>query len=175
MILQFYNGTSVSNPKPGFIRQCVADLGADEFLILTAGQERYLQTYLNPDGTFQLEYRDGDYDRHFAAVDTTLPAERISETFENYAAENSVWRDSLEWEKVDFEEDFEGDAAAEDAYEIGHELLAKIPVGSETRPSDGTDQKCAVCGSVTGSFHATGCGLEECPKCHDKITVCGCL
>ncbi|MEU4597738.1 hypothetical protein [Nocardia sp. NPDC023988] len=44
----------------------VADLAApNPYLIVERGEQSYIQTYRDPDGTYTLEYRDGSADRHF--------------------------------------------------------------------------------------------------------------
>ncbi|MEV0683775.1 hypothetical protein AB0I35_07905 [Nocardia sp. NPDC050378] len=44
----------------------VAGLAApNPYLIVERGEQNYIQTYRDPDGTYTLEYRDGSADRHF--------------------------------------------------------------------------------------------------------------
>jgi hypothetical protein len=33
---------------------------------------------------------------------------------------------------------------------------------------------CSDCFARAGQYHAIGCDLEECPKCHRQMISCGC-
>jgi hypothetical protein len=36
------------------------------------------------------------------------------------------------------------------------------------------DIPCHDCGVIKGQYHADGCDVEECPKCHHQLLGCGC-
>jgi hypothetical protein len=49
----------------------------------------------------------------------------------------------------------------------------RIRCGSEAEV--GTEMTfCSDCFAQAGQYHAIGCDLEECPKCHTQMISCGC-
>jgi len=35
--------------------------------------------------------------------------------------------------------------------------------------------RCPDCGVSIGGFHHPGCGHEKCPRCGERLSLCGCL
>lgn len=58
----------------------------------------------------------------------------------------------------------------------GKTVYSAIPYGSETRYTRRPDpgERCHDCNTLAGSFHHTGCDLEECPVCHGQFISCSC-
>ncbi len=50
----------------------------------------------------------------------------------------------------------------------------QIPFGNETRFTP-ENPHCSKCGIGTGGFHHPECPIEECPKCHIQLLICGCM
>ncbi|MFC4376749.1 hypothetical protein ACFO5K_21900 [Nocardia halotolerans] len=77
----------------------VAGLSApNPYLIVERGEQRYIQTYRDPNGTYTVEYRDGSPDRHFG---TTIddPA-RVAAVIWDWA--NEKIDTGLDWSRVEF-------------------------------------------------------------------------
>ena len=49
----------------------------------------------------------------------------------------------------------------------------RIRCGSEAEVGSEMDF-CSDCFAKAGQYHAIGCDLEECPKCHRQMISCGC-
>ncbi|QEG38884.1 hypothetical protein [Roseimaritima ulvae] len=110
MHLNLNDDQTIEGPSETQIRESLATLEVDAFAILSRGDEQYVQVYHNEDGSFQLEYRAGSYDQHFAAAQP--PAiEDVQDAFVAYAAADArdPWPASPSWEKMEFDADFEGD------------------------------------------------------------------
>ena len=89
------------SPSREQVRMSVVSLELDQYAVLTRGGERYIQTLLNSDGSFELEYRDGSADRHFRVVDRIESADSVAATFVAYLSADA-WKSNWEWEKVVF-------------------------------------------------------------------------
>lgn len=174
MLLNLNDDESYQEPDTSAVSNAIRHLELDTFAILSRADEDYVQTYHNDDGTYDLEYRAGSYDKHFRAVSETLTTEDIVKVFAAFMTGQADWMGELEWEKVDFDENFEGDLTYDNAYELNGEAYPKIPVGSEQPPIVLTQDSCSECGVATGDYHERGCELEECPRCHDPICGCDC-
>jgi hypothetical protein len=56
---------------------------------------------------------------------------------------------------------------------IGGVRYPRTRCGSE--PEVGSEMDfCSDCFAKAGQYHAIGCDLEECPKCHRQMISCGC-
>ena len=172
MILNINDERRVHKPNAARIHAAFDELGREEFLILSRDDENYVQTYLDEDGDLLLEYRDGSEDQHYSAEETDLDRRRVAGLFVAYTEGDASWNEGLSWELLEFDEDFEGDLTEDNAYLIGGEEFARIPIGSGVRDADVAE--CGDCGQAAGQFHAQECGLEECPSCHELMQGCPC-
>ncbi|MGY8767505.1 MAG: hypothetical protein ACKVH8_03595 [Pirellulales bacterium] len=109
MILTINDDKFFENPTEETVRNALTELVVDEFAILSRADEKYIQVYYNEEENFTLEYRDGSYDKHFAATPEPETCEEIQATFVAFLNNPTSWHESKEWKKVDFDEDFEGD------------------------------------------------------------------
>jgi hypothetical protein len=109
MILNVDDDRAFASPTVAQLQSELADLETDAFLILSRADEEYLQTYREEDGSFEVEYRDGSCDRHYRAESADLELQVLQGLFVAYFHGKSEWKASLTWEKVDFDEDFQGD------------------------------------------------------------------
>lgn len=50
---------------------------------------------------------------------------------------------------------------------------ARVRCGSEA-DMKGEMDFCSDCFAKSGQYHAVGCDLEQCPKCHGQMISCGC-
>ncbi len=72
------------------------------FVILTLADEKYLQTYYDPNSRkFTLEYRDGDETKHFVEATSLLTLTDIQKTFSNYYNKQNNWDKGISWEKLE--------------------------------------------------------------------------
>ena len=71
--------------------------GPDRFAVLRREAQRYIQTYANDDGTFDVEYRDGDRSHHFKS-DQAISRDELKQLFVAYATQgDNSWRTALPW------------------------------------------------------------------------------
>lgn len=174
MKLNISDEHTTQSPTTEMVVESVANLNLDEFAVLASADETYLQTYHNSDGTFQLEYREGSFENHYAASETGLTHTQIADVFAKYASGDSSWKSDFSWEKVEFDADFEGDLHVDNSYLIEGTEYRRVQVGQEKSARDIPPRPCPICGIASGEFHTQGCELEECPRCHDTINLCGC-
>lgn len=74
--------------------------GSNRFAVFQHEPQRYLQTYANEDGTFDLEYRDGGPDQHYRSAQPVSPTE-MKAAFVSYGLEgDESWRDQVAWENA---------------------------------------------------------------------------
>ena len=78
----------------------VAALELDTFAILYRAAADFIQTYYNDDGTYELEFRAGSYDKHFHATSEALTSGDILEAFAAFIADAPNWNRNWEWEIV---------------------------------------------------------------------------
>ncbi|MFJ4656295.1 hypothetical protein ACIP5Y_33950 [Nocardia sp. NPDC088792] len=79
----------------------IPELGAPgPYLIADRGDQFYIQTYRHEDGHYDLEYRDGSPEKHFAAV--TDDARIVSQLIWDWANDDRSRFDTLKWEKLGF-------------------------------------------------------------------------
>ena len=71
-----------------------------QFIILSRGNERYIQAYRNDDGSFLLEYRDGSAEAHFE-TETQAGIDDVEQAFIRYASNMDDWSAPWNWQKLD--------------------------------------------------------------------------
>ena len=108
MILNRNDDEYFENPDEQKIRSVLADLPAEEFAILSRFDEVYVQVYHNEDNTYQLEFRNGSYDQHFGADPDLISLQDVQNAFAAFLGGADDWSQAWVWEKIDFDEDFEG-------------------------------------------------------------------
>lgn len=110
MKLNINDEKAFSDPSPQVLRRELRGVDADEFAILSSGEERFLQMYRNDDESFQFEYRDGAYDKHFGADTSGAKLDDLTECFVAYL-EGDVerWKAAFNWQRIEFDPDFQGD------------------------------------------------------------------
>lgn len=174
MILNVDDDDYLENPDADTVRTAIIGLKADQFAVLNRGEQEYVQTYHNEDGSFQLEFRAGSADEHYAVDDDNLTVADVVNVFEGYLANQTDWKGGWTWEKVAFDDDFEGDLTADNAFLLGGEEYRRIAVGDEQDATVIKNGRCTACGVKVGEFHDDDCELEECPRCHGRLLQCDC-
>ncbi|GII58113.1 hypothetical protein Pth03_65020 [Planotetraspora thailandica] len=98
-------GQPVTDPSPDVLERAVRRLsGSNWFLILEAGEQRYVQIGLGPSagveaGWFALEHRDGSPDRHVRAL--VRDRGPLVTALLGFAAGDRGWADGFSWTKLD--------------------------------------------------------------------------
>jgi len=174
MLLNLNDDNFSENPDEEAISSAIQNLSVDQFAVLSRAENEYIQTYHNDDGSFQLEYRDGAYDKHYEATSDRISLNDAQRAFAAYFSGGEDWHLAWDWEILEFDQDFGEDLTFDSAYLLNGAEYRKIPVGSERNPADAYLEKCPVCAAMTGDFHVAGCELEECPRCHELIHECDC-
>ncbi|GAA2285993.1 hypothetical protein GCM10009853_046280 [Glycomyces scopariae] len=91
-------GRIIKNATREQVRNAAVELnlGAGEFLILAAGDEYYIQAYLEDSHDLHMEYREGSARYHFQSVQPCSPAQMIDLVL-SYFDRNFRWRTMIEW------------------------------------------------------------------------------
>ena len=98
------DATPRRNPSMELIKQVVAQLTlpneGNGFLIIEREDQLYAQAARNGANDYQVEYRDGDATRHFAAYHVTLAEAQAALC--GWAFDLPGWRDRLHWARESF-------------------------------------------------------------------------
>ncbi len=108
------------------VRSAVARLAEDEFLILSRDDEHYIQVFHNDDGTYQLEYREGAADKHFATDPESTSRTDVEGAFLAFFQQGDDWQSPWMWEKLD--------VGIPETFPIGHDDYHAKHIG---RTADG--------------------------------------
>ncbi|MET7996609.1 hypothetical protein ABZU76_37575 [Amycolatopsis sp. NPDC005232] len=102
-------GVNVQNPTENNIAAVMESLPRGGHLILDGGVENtYWQVWYTPNGTYQLEYRDGAPSRHHQTL--TISRDKITAAAAGWLAGDESWKLAFAWKNIG--DWFEG--AAED-------------------------------------------------------------
>jgi hypothetical protein len=77
-------------------------LPEEPYFIVTRGDDDYVQTYRDDDGSYQLEYRDGGPDAHFAF--RTQKGGLVADVMWAWATRDPRWRTAVAWDRLHFDE-----------------------------------------------------------------------
>jgi hypothetical protein len=72
------------------------------FLIVARDGEDFIQTYLQDDGYYDLEYRDGSFEKHYDFY--TPDAGLVSDVMWAWTAQDSRWRTAVPWTRMELSE-----------------------------------------------------------------------
>jgi len=70
----------------------------DDFIVLKKGEQEFMQTIGGPE-LFTLEYRDGSASEHYQRI---VNKKELIEAFTSYVNDDSSWRTSVNWQKMNF-------------------------------------------------------------------------
>lgn len=199
MKLNIDDDRSIENPTPAQVQAAIDALQSEEFLILTASDERYIQVYAQEDGTYQLEYRDGSDERHFGVDPEAIDRSDVADAFSRFLRQSPDLTTGWDWQPLEFEEvdededdddetrvEFNGVMVAEgwpEQVEAAQELTTitiegtpfeRIPYGRERGWPMPAESPCGDCAVAVGQYHVPGCDIEECPRCHGQLITCEC-
>lgn len=101
-------GESIEEPTDAQIDAMVAALDVGRsFLVVerihTDSDEHYIQTQVDSDLAFVVEYRDGDADHHFAAHLPPGSAAEVAAVIRHWIADDGTWRAALAWAPATFD------------------------------------------------------------------------
>ena len=91
----------IGNPSDEDLREVVKTL-EDSFMILSEKNEEYVQVAPLRAGGYDLEYRDGDYTRHYRARREDFSRREITTIFQRYNQRDPEWNAGIEWERLRF-------------------------------------------------------------------------
>ncbi len=95
--------TKIVAPTEEGIRTAILQLdarnGGDAFLILSSESQIYMQCCGDQYSEFELEYQEGELERHYRAADSP-DVEKVIEAFTYYANQDPRWRTVVRWEKM---------------------------------------------------------------------------
>jgi hypothetical protein len=91
MLLNVNDDRFFENPDQAAVVEAVETLERDQFAILSRADEDYVQAYHNEDGTFELQFRAGSYDRHYRATSESLRVHDIVEAFLAFMSARPEW------------------------------------------------------------------------------------
>ncbi|MEV4873795.1 DUF6891 domain-containing protein [Streptomyces syringium] len=115
----------------------------DRFAVVerTSGDaDYYIQTWHERGGAYEVEYRDGSQERHFAARMTDV--EDVMAVFVGWALEADGWAGGHDWEQVDFsaeEEDVEEDGDGAEVGGSGTDATDRFDDEADARAADTLD------------------------------------
>lgn len=184
----------IEDPTEDELRSEIANLGEDEFLILSLDEEVYIQVYHNEDGTYQLEYRDGSEDQHFGVDPETIGVADVTSALLLYLNDPQSIVEKWDWEllELDLSESDESDveyngvmmaagwperietAQLIETIDIGGTEYHRIRFGDETHMETKGHRLCGDCGVLAEQFHVPGCDIEQCPCCKGQLFSCDC-
>jgi len=106
LILRTSRGTIVRKPTLNNIEAVLEALPRDAHVIIEREGEgslttRYFQVWLRPDGTYQVEYRDGSADEHYQS--RTISRVKAANALASWAADTEgagLWRSGFDWTPI---------------------------------------------------------------------------
>jgi hypothetical protein len=104
------NGDSWDDPETDKLRELVLGLTAgNRFLVVerhdrTTLWQHYVQVYLNDDGTYDIEFREGGPHAHFRAK--RVKPDEAADSVLGWSADEGGWREAQTWEAFDPADDF---------------------------------------------------------------------
>ncbi len=98
--LTLENWRIIDNPTANEIGAALASLNTEgnSFAVLEVTDGTYIQTALQSDGDYIVEYQDGSPDRHYQAVCRDIA--RISAAFQAYAVDDEAWKSAFAWRRI---------------------------------------------------------------------------
>ena len=202
MQLSINDNEQLDAPTDADIQMALTSLGTDQFLILTAEPGHFVQTYHNADGTFELEYRQGASDQHFAVDPAVISIEDVKKAFALFLVQSSELSGCWDWQPVRFGPDVrmvdDGSSVPSDAlvgyhgvlmsaewpqeieeaqelceYLMHGQRLSRVPCSAGAEVAEPTGL-CQECGVKVGQLHVPGCRHEQCPRCQGILVECAC-
>lgn len=107
MLLEVESREPVENPTDEDIAHAFATFDGQRttFATLSYEDERYLQASGGPEEGYDIEYRDGCAEEHYANSGGPVPLERVVQAFKQYARGETTWWRDFEWEPFDAQEE----------------------------------------------------------------------
>lgn len=100
MFLTQYDGTRIDNPEWDEVLNYLDSLSQNGSLFAILKRERlyYIQTHIDDEGLFDMEYREGSEERHYH-VDLACNRKVMTDAFSSYFNGDNRWRTMLEWRR----------------------------------------------------------------------------
>ena len=92
---------NLGEPTDEVIGEVVQTLG-NGFMILSQKNHEYVQVAAMRSGGYDLEYRDGDCNKHYRATREDFSPGEITTIFQRYHHHDPEWNSGIEWERLTF-------------------------------------------------------------------------
>ena len=101
MQLELEDGTLIRNPTREALGSAIHSLRVPgrSFAVLESGPGSYLQTAKNDDGSFELEYQDGDLSHHYR-LPYFVDLVEVTGAFQGYLTQRAFFLQKYAWEKL---------------------------------------------------------------------------
>ncbi len=100
MQLNINDDQHLETPDVETVRSAIANLLADQFIVLSVDDDHYVQVFHHDDGSYQLEYRDGSADDHFGTDPDDTTMDCVLGAFQAYLQQADNWQSAWNWEKI---------------------------------------------------------------------------
>ncbi|GAA4662169.1 hypothetical protein [Amycolatopsis dongchuanensis] len=97
LVLRTSRGTVVRGPSASNILAVLESLPRGGHLILDREADEYMQVWLRPEGTYQLEYRAGTPGEHFQTL--TVSRAKVGEALVDWSTGGSTWHGNFAWKR----------------------------------------------------------------------------
>lgn len=100
--MELQTGGQIHSPnvsEEDLIRTFDNDAGRGDFIILSLGEQVYLQASGKKDGPYQMEYREGNEEHHFTCTEE-LTKKQVEKSFLKYLEGDSSWKVDHYWENT---------------------------------------------------------------------------
>lgn len=103
MRLDIGGHTSIEGPTSTRVEQVLRSMAEQEdaYVSLDVNEQTYVMAMPSEfQGFYELEFREGGPERHYAAADSR-PIDEVAEVFQSYLRGDNVWRPRVEWGRVE--------------------------------------------------------------------------
>lgn len=104
IVMRVSNGLTLRSPTANNIAAVLESLPRGGYVILEREGEsgdnvHYAQVWLRPDGSFQLEYREGSASEHYRT--RTVSREKVSAALIGWLVNEPSWREKFDWQSIE--------------------------------------------------------------------------
>lgn len=98
-LLEISGTSKIKNPSTENIRNAVLSLtnDSDSFLVLSQGDLTYMQVVGDQNSGFELEFQEGDTDRHYRAK-REMTTDEVVAAMTSYISGSQEWKKMADWE-----------------------------------------------------------------------------
>lgn len=187
----------IEDPQPQQVQDALRLLDPGEFAILVRDEDDYVQVMRDENEEIGeiwiLEYRDGSEDRHFGTDPEATTLDDARRAFTAFHQGQDL-ASLLAWETIDasatepgegevlyngvvMDADWPAEIEAAQTIiniQLGGKSYKRVAFGKERDMATQGLDNCGECGVLPGQLHVPDCDLEQCPKCYEQLSSCGC-